>query len=46
MFGRTMEGVTTAIVLFVFACVILPSLVKNRTQFYAAFFARRGDARL
>jgi hypothetical protein len=33
----TFEGVTTAIVVFVFACVILPHLVKNKTQFYAAF---------
>src|SRR5687768_15221102 len=32
-----MEGVTTAIVLFVFACVAWPKLVKNKTQFYAAF---------
>jgi hypothetical protein len=33
----TFEGVTTAIVAFVFACVIFPHLVKNKTQFYAAF---------
>ena len=33
------DGLTTAIVLFIFACVIVPTLVKNRTQFYAAFFA-------
>lgn len=33
----TFEGVTTAIVAFVFACVIFPTLVKNKTQFYAAF---------
>ena len=33
----TFEGVTTAIVVFVFACVIMPHLVKNKTQFYAAF---------
>jgi hypothetical protein len=33
----TLEGVTTAIVLFVFACVLYPRMVKNKTQFYAAF---------
>src|SRR5688500_2489647 len=33
----TLERVTTAIVLFVFACVLYPRLVKNKTQFYAAF---------
>lgn len=32
-----LEGVTTALVLFVFACVLLPQMVKNKTQFYAAF---------
>ena len=34
-----MEGVTTAIVAFVFVCVIYPQLVKHKTQFYAAFTA-------
>ena len=34
-----LEGVTTAIVLFIFACVLYPKLVKNKTQFYAAFAA-------
>ena len=34
-----MEGVTTAIVLFIFACVLYPQIVKNKTQFYAAFIA-------
>ena len=34
-----MEGVTTAIVAFIFVCVIYPSLVKNKTQFYAGFVA-------
>lgn len=33
-----MQGVTTAIVAFVFVCIVFPHLVKNRTQFYAAFF--------
>ncbi|HZL37818.1 MAG TPA: hypothetical protein VFC78_21045 [Tepidisphaeraceae bacterium] len=31
-----MQGVTTAIVALIFACVVWPHLVKNRTQFYAA----------
>jgi len=35
----TMEGITTAIVAFVFVCVVWPHLVKNKTQFYAAFVA-------
>jgi hypothetical protein len=30
-----MQGVTTAIVGFIFACVIWPHLVKNRPQFHA-----------
>src|SRR2546422_10578256 len=34
---HALNGVTTAIVLFIFACVAYPTLVKNRTQFYAAF---------
>lgn len=34
-----MEGVTTAILLFIFACVLVPSVVKNRPQFYAAFIS-------
>jgi len=34
-----MEGVTTAIVAFIFVCVVYPQLVKNKTQFYAAFTA-------
>jgi hypothetical protein len=31
-----MEGVTTALVAFIFVCVVYPKLVKNKTQFYAA----------
>lgn len=31
-----MEGVTTAIVAFIFACLIWPELVKNKPQFYSA----------
>jgi hypothetical protein len=34
-----MEGVTTAIVAFLFVCVVLPSLVKNKPQYYAALGA-------
>lgn len=32
-----MEGVTTAIVLFVFVCVLFPRLIDNRAQYYIAF---------
>lgn len=31
-----MEGVTTAIVAFLFVCIVFPSVVRNRAQFYAA----------
>jgi hypothetical protein len=34
-----MEGVTTALVAFIFVCVIYPRLVKNKPQFYAALAA-------
>jgi hypothetical protein len=34
-----MQGVTTAIVAFIFVCMAMPRLVKNRAQFYAAFVA-------
>jgi hypothetical protein len=34
-----MQGVTTAIVAFIFVCMAMPRLVKNRAQFYAAFAA-------
>lgn len=34
-----MEGVTTAIVAFLFVCVVFPSLVKNKPQWYAALAA-------
>ena len=30
-------GVTTALVLFVFACLLYPSAIKNKAQFYAGF---------
>lgn len=31
-----MQGVTTAIVAFIFACLVWPHLVKHKPQFYAA----------
>jgi hypothetical protein len=31
-----MEGVTTALVAFIFVCVVYPQTVKNRPQYYAA----------
>jgi hypothetical protein len=34
-----MQGVTTAIVAFIFVCMAMPRLVKNRAQFYCAFVA-------
>jgi hypothetical protein len=33
-----MQGVTTALVSFLLVCVVFPHLVKNRPQYYAAFF--------
>lgn len=35
----TMEGVTAAIVAFLFVCMIFPSMVRNRPQYYGAFSA-------
>ena len=32
-----MHGVTTALVLFVLACVLFPRLIANRPQYYAGF---------
>ena len=32
-----MQGVTTALVAFIFFCVIFPERIKHRPQFYAAF---------
>jgi hypothetical protein len=32
-----MDGVTTAMVGFIFVCIIFPRLVRNSAQFYAAF---------
>jgi hypothetical protein len=37
-FGR-MEGVTTAIVAFIFVCLIFPKLIKTKPQYYAALVA-------
>ena len=34
-----MQGVTTAIVAFIFLCLVIPSLIKNKSQYYAAFIA-------
>ncbi len=34
-----MEGVTTAIVAFIFVCIVYPHLIKNRSQFYAVLAA-------
>ena len=36
------DGVTTAIVLFLFACLAWPHLIKNRSQYYAAFVSACG----
>jgi hypothetical protein len=32
----TLDGVTTVLVAFLFVCLVMPSLVKNRPQYYAA----------
>ena len=40
--GSTLDGVTTACVLFLFTCLVIPSFIKNRTQYYAAFGAILG----
>jgi hypothetical protein len=32
-----MDGVTTAIVLFLLFCVVFPTIVKNKAQYYAAY---------
>jgi hypothetical protein len=38
----SLDGVTTACVLFLFTCLVIPSFIKNRTQYYAAFGAILG----
>jgi hypothetical protein len=40
--GSTLDGVTTAVVLFLFTCLVIPNFIKNRTQYYAAFGAVLG----
>ena len=35
----TLDGVTTAIVAFLFLCLAMPKFVKNKTQYYAALAA-------
>jgi hypothetical protein len=35
----TLDGVTTVLVAFIFVCLIFPSIVKNRSQYYAALAA-------
>jgi hypothetical protein len=32
----TLDGVTTALTVFIFVCLVLPTMVKHRSQFYAA----------
>src|SRR5438876_6031982 len=34
--GSTLDGVTTACVLFLFTCLVIRNFIKNRTQYYAA----------
>ncbi len=34
--ASTLDGVTTVLVAFIFVCLIFPSLVKHRPQFFAA----------
>jgi hypothetical protein len=40
--GSTLDGITTACVLFLFTCLVIPNFIKNRTQYYAAFGAVLG----
>ena len=35
--GSILDGVTTACLLFLFTCLVIPNFIKNRTQYYAAF---------
>lgn len=32
----TLDGVTTVLTAFIFVCLVLPTMVKHRSQFYAA----------
>ena len=34
-----MDGVTTAVVAFIFLCLAMPSLIQNKNQYYVAFIA-------
>lgn len=36
-YSQSMHGVTTALVAFLFVCVVLPKLVKSSAQYYAGF---------
>ncbi len=38
----TLDGVTTVLVAFLFVCLALPSLVRNRPQFYVAMACLMG----
>ena len=38
----TLDGVTTAVVLFLFTCLVIPNFIRNRTQYYAALGAVLG----
>ncbi|HEX3358223.1 MAG TPA: hypothetical protein VHS31_14720 [Tepidisphaeraceae bacterium] len=40
--GTVLDGVTTAVVLFLFACLVIPGFIKNRPQYFAAFGAVLG----
>ncbi len=40
--GTVLDGVTTAVVLFLFACLVIPDFIKNRPQYFAAFGAVLG----
>ena len=37
-----MEGVTTAVVAFIFLCLAIPSLIENKSQYYVAFISVLG----
>lgn len=37
-----MQGVTAAVVAFIFVCLVFPSLVKNKNQYYVAVIATLG----
>jgi hypothetical protein len=34
-----MQGVTAAVVAFIFVCLVIPSLIQNKNQYYVAFLA-------